>query len=81
MGLLSTELLHYLDDYLTLCPPCGPLTDQVANKDFDDIQSKLRQLGVPIARLKTIRPTTLLEFIGILLDTVNFEARLSSEKL
>ena len=38
-----------------------------------------RNLGIPIAANKTEGPSTILEFIGIILDTVRIEARLPAD--
>ena len=40
-----------------------------------------RNLGIPIAANKTEGPSTTLEFIGIILDTVRIEARLPADKV
>lgn len=39
------------------------------------------RLNNPIAPHKTVGPTTCLEYLGILLDTVKMEARLPEEKI
>ena len=40
-----------------------------------------KNLGVPIAAKKTEGPSTILEFMGIVLDTVWMEARLPGDKV
>lgn len=40
-----------------------------------------RNLGIPIAANKTEGPSTTLEFMGIILDTVRMEARLPADKV
>nr|XP_006822332.1 PREDICTED: uncharacterized protein LOC102808029 [Saccoglossus kowalevskii] len=40
-----------------------------------------RRLGIPIAPHKTVGPTTVLEYLGIELDTVRMQARLPQDKL
>ena len=39
------------------------------------------RLNVPISEKKTIRPTTCLEYLGIILDTGSMEARLPEDKV
>ena len=41
----------------------------------------LQRLGIPVALNKTEGPTTVLIFLGILIDTHNLELRLPSDKL
>ena len=38
-------------------------------------------LGVPIAANKTEGPSTTLEFMGVILDTVRMEARIPGDKV
>ena len=41
----------------------------------------LKRLGVPLVDHKCVGPTTCLELVGIILDTLRMEARLSQEKI
>ena len=70
-------LLHYLDDFLTIGPPgsadCG--------RTLHLIIEVCRYLGIPLALEKEEGPTTMLDFLGITLDTVKMEARLPDDKL
>ena len=69
--------LHYLDDFLFFAAPNspqGPLVLSTALKT-------LHQLGIPVATHKTEGPTSVLIFLGILIDTDRFELRLPTEKL
>ena len=70
-----SELLHYLDDYLTM----GPLDQCKANLEL--ILSTCKALGVPLKTEKIEGPSTRLIFLGILLDTTTLEIRLPEEKL
>ena len=72
-----SELLHYLDDFLTMGPPSSDICQQ----NFDIIQRACTQLGVPLGVEKVERPTTLLSFLGITIDTVKMEARIPNNKL
>ena len=71
------DLLHLLDDFLTAGPPASTLCES----RLAIILHACRYLGIPVADEKTEHPTTLLTFLGILLDTVNLEARLPQDKL
>lgn len=71
-----TNILHLLDDFLTIDPPSAN-----AEKTMQSLTEMFDNLGIPIAPHKTIGPTTCLEYLGIILDTVKMEARLPEEKL
>ena len=70
-------LLHYLDDFLAVAPPCLSL----ASKQRDVIVQAFNYLQVPLATEKLEVPVTTLTFLGITLDTVKMEARLPDDKL
>ena len=71
-----SELIHLLDDYLT----AGPPESRLCQPRLDTLLAACNYLGVPIAVEKTEGPSTSLQFLGILLDTVRFEARLPHDK-
>ena len=66
--------LHYLDDFLLLATPNS-------QQGRDILAITLHTFGIPVATHKTEGPTTILIFLGILIDTDNFELRLPAEKL
>ncbi|CAG2221610.1 unnamed protein product [Mytilus edulis] len=68
-------ILHLLDDFLTIQPPdsCGFRTMALITLIFN-------RLNIPISKKKTVGPTCTIEYLGIILDTVSFEARLPNEK-
>lgn len=70
-------LLHYLDDYLTMGPP----QTQICQHNLRLLTEVCTMLGIPLALEKVEGPSTILEFLGILLDTERMEARLPAEKL
>ena len=72
-----SELLHYLDDFLTMGHPLSDICQQ----NLSSIQRICTQLGVPLVREKVEGPTTSLSFLGITLDTVKMEAHLPDNKL
>ena len=68
---------HYLDDFLFLGAPDsmqGAESLAIALRVFE-------MLGIPVAAHKTEGPTTVLVFLGILIDTQAFELRLLADKL
>ena len=69
------DALHYLDDFLLLGPG-----DQ-CTVALQISLSLCKVLGVPIADHKVEGPSTVLPFLGILIDTENCVLRLPSEKL
>ena len=66
-----TGMVHVVDDFLIL----SESFDKCAS-DMDAFISLCGKLGVPLAHSKTQGPSTTLPFLGIILDTVNLEARL-----
>lgn len=69
--------LHYLDDFLLIG---APNTKQAAHFLALALET-LRMLGIPVASHKTEGPSTILTFLGILMDTHKFELRLPADKL
>ena len=74
-----SEVLHYLDDFLTMPPP--PPFSGVCQQNLDIIQQICTQLGVPLATEKVVGPTTSLCFLGITINTEKMEAHLPDDKL
>ena len=70
------NLLHLLDDFLVIVPPCINAT--TVKETFLNIFHKLK---VPIALHKTDGPATALEYLGVILDSANMEARLPVDKV
>ena len=70
-------LIHYLDNFLTMGPPSSPICQQNLNL----LIRICSYLGVPLALEKVEGPSTVLPFLGIVLDTTRMEARLPDEKL
>ena len=69
--------LHYLDDFLFLGAPHSDEAERV----LETVTKVLRMLGIPLAVHKTEGPDTTLIFLGIVIDTLNFELRLPTDKL
>lgn len=70
------QILHYLDDYITIGPP-GSTTCQ---RNLTTLLESASTLGIPIAEQKTVGPTTKLTFLGIEINTVSGELLLPDEK-
>ncbi|XP_029904174.1 uncharacterized protein LOC115356996 [Myripristis murdjan] len=69
-------VIHLLDDFLTVTPPASP-----PSHGLSTLKSAFHQLGVPLSPEKTAGPSTSLEFLGISLDSLTFQAALPIEKL
>ena len=69
--------LHYLDDFLFFATPHSPQGHHI----YTSVIDTLNYLGIPVAVNKTEGPTTLLTFLGILIDTHKSELRLPHDKL
>ena len=70
-------IFHLLDDFLTvdLPDPCiGERTMVILSLVFN-------RLHIPLAQHKCMSPTSCLEYLGIILDSMNMEARLPLEKV
>ena len=72
-----TSHLHYLDDFLLFGEPNSQQGQQSRTVTLLTLES----LGIPVATHKTEGPTTMLTFLGILIDSHTFELRLPAEKL
>ena len=70
------QILHYLDDYITIGPP-GSTTCQ---RNLTTLLESASTLGIPIAEQKMVGPTTKLTFLGIEINTVSGELLLLDEK-
>ena len=70
-------IMHYLDDYLTIGPPNSPICHQ----NLQLLIEVCGMLGIPLATHKVEGPSTELEFLGIMIDTVRMEVRLPDIKL
>jgi len=70
-------IYHYLDDFVVLGRPD---TEQCA-QSLHTLKSVCNDLGVPLASEKQAGPSTKLEFLGIIIDTVRQELQLPEDKL
>ena len=71
-------VVHYVDDFLFAFPASD---GDLAKHMMDSAIEMAARLGIPFADEKAEGPTTKLTFLGIELDTVAMEARLSGSRL
>ena len=68
---------HYLDDFLTLGLP----DTNICQANLESVKHICQLLGVPLALEKVKGPSIQLTFLGITLDIIHMEARLSNDKI
>ena len=69
-------ILHLLDDFLTIDKP-----GMDANKTMFALLQLFSHLNVPLSAHKTTGPTPVIEYLGIILDSLNMQARLPLDKV
>ncbi|XP_033480312.2 uncharacterized protein LOC117255466 [Epinephelus lanceolatus] len=69
-------VLHLLDDFLVVTPPSSP-----PRHGLTTLTSAFSDLCVPLSKEKTSGPGTSIEFLGITLDSMSFQASLPLEKV
>lgn len=70
-------IIHYLDDFLFIGPPDSPICSLLLELFLNIAQ----HFGVPIATEKTIFPDTVIEFLGINIDTMQCQYQLPLVKI
>lgn len=70
------HVLHLLDDFLIVTPPSSP-----PRHGLSTLIKAFSELGVPLSDEKTSGPSTSIEFLGITLDSISFQASLPVEKI
>ena len=68
---------HYLEDFVVLGPP----SCEECDINLQTLKLVCKDLGIPLAPEKQAGPSTCIEFLGIIIDTVKQELRLSRDKL
>lgn len=71
--------VHHVDDFLNAWGP--DTSEDAANQQLDDILRLCLYLGVPIKAVKTVRPTTLMLFLGWLINTLDMTISIPDDKL
>ena len=69
-------ILHLLDDFITFEHP-----DKCGQRNMDILYWIFETLNIPMAKHKTEGPVTVIEYLGIILDSNLMEARLPTDKL
>ena len=73
---------HILDDSLIMEPPSElPPNDSACQQSLTAMMLTFKNLNIPVAPSKTQGPATVLESMGIILDSVRMEARLPAGKI
>ena len=70
-------LFHYLDHFAVICPP----NSRACHHVLDTLKIICAELGVPLAPEKQAGPSTIITFLGIIIDTMKQELRLPRDKL
>ena len=71
------ECVHILDDFLFIGPPLSTK----CHSYLRNFLSLCEEIGVPIKTQKTVEPTTCITFLGLEIDSIEFEIRLPDDKL
>ncbi|RXN37603.1 poly [Labeo rohita] len=69
-------VLHLLNDFLIITPPSTP-----PSLGLSTLVQVFNERGIPLSKEKTLGPCTSIEFLGITLDSISFQASLPSEKV
>ena len=73
---------HILDDFLLIESPANlTQSDSACQQSLNSMLSIFESIRIPIAPGKTQGPSQMLEFTGILLDTVKMQASLPPDKV
>ena len=75
MGCNNIE--HYLDDYFS----CGPGYAQTCQANLDIMLRACEETGFEVNPAKLIKPTTELEYLGIVIDSHNMVLKISEDRL
>lgn len=73
----ATYVNHYLDDYITVGPPASDM----CQRNLDIMLDTCKYVNFSVNPAKVVGPSTTLEFLGIVIDTINLELRISEERL
>ena len=69
------DIMNYIDDILEIDVPSK------IEASFDALQSLLHDLGFEISKKKLVAPTTSMNCLGILVDTINFTLAIPQAKM
>ena len=71
------NIYHYLDDFVVIGPP----NSEDCASSLQKLKSVCEDLGIPLASEKEAGPSTNIEFLGFVIDTVKQELQLPKDKL
>ena len=74
---MSLSYLHYLDDFLF----GGRPESNSCSKTLDLALHLCHEVGFPVMSEKVVGPSTLIDFLCFVIDTLAMEIRLPDEKL
>ena len=84
-GFYSTNLpspAHILDDFLIVEPPCpNPPLDSRCRASLLSMILTFKTLNIPISASKSEGPSQIIQFMAIILDSGEMEARLTVDKV
>ncbi len=73
---LTQDALNYLDDYICIC-----CSEQHGATSLDILECTVKDSGFEVQKIKTVGPAKVLEFLGIVLDCILCQLRISAERL
>lgn len=73
----ATLIEHYLDDYFT----CAPAGSNTCAENLEIMKHTCRTMGFSVQPKKVVGPTSVLEYIGITIDSNLMQMRISDERL
>ena len=73
----TDNVIHYLDDFLMVGKP----NTMECNDRLNEFRQVCENLGVPIAKEKTEGPATVLQYLGLIIDTENLLVKIPIEKI
>ena len=71
------DIEHYLDDYFT----CGPAKTNICQENIDIMLKSCNETGFEVNLSKFVEPTTELEYLGIVIDSINMQLKISAHRL
>ena len=78
----TSFVCHILDDFLLIEPPAIlPRHNSLCQQSLTNMLSTFHTINIPIAKGKTQGPSQVIEFMGILLDTIKMQARLPQDNV
>ena len=70
------DIEHYLDDYFT----CGPANTNICQDNIDIMLKSCNETGFEVNLSKFVEPTTELEYLGIVIDSINMQLKIPAHR-